>query len=125
MAKRVRVASEDELADRLPRTLSAGDLNVAVVTWTVQYRITDPYKYMFRGKEAEETFRYMSQAVMREIVGDRTVNEVLTTGREELAISVKVKLQELCEHRAQANEPGKALDRFGGVEHKQHGRDGE
>lgn len=31
MAKRVRVASEDELADRLPRTLSAGDLNVAVV----------------------------------------------------------------------------------------------
>ena len=44
-----------------------GDLNVAVVDWTVQYRITDPYRYKFRVKAAEDTFRYMSQAVMREI----------------------------------------------------------
>jgi membrane protease subunit HflK len=44
-----------------------------------------------------ETFRDMTQAVMREIVGDRTVNEVLTIGRTELAIAAHGKLQELCD----------------------------
>ncbi len=74
-----------------------GDLNVAVVEWTVQYRITDPYKYLFRVRDVTETFRYMTQALMREVVGDRTVNEVLTVGRTELALAVGDRLQELCD----------------------------
>jgi membrane protease subunit HflK len=74
-----------------------GDLNVAVVEWTVQYRITDPYKYLFRVRNVTETFRYMTQAVMREVVGDRTVNEVLTVGRTELALAVADRLQKLCD----------------------------
>jgi membrane protease subunit HflK len=73
-----------------------GDLNVAVVEWTVQYRIIDPFKYLFRVRDVTETFRYMTQAVMREVVGDRTVNEVLTVGRTELALAVRERLQELC-----------------------------
>jgi membrane protease subunit HflK len=44
-----------------------------------------------------ETFRAMSEAVMREVVGDRTVNEVLTVGRQEIADLVMVKLQALCD----------------------------
>ena len=44
-----------------------------------------------------ETFRYMAQAVMREIIGDRTVNEVLTIGRHEIAVAVIERLHELCE----------------------------
>ncbi|RAL24909.1 FtsH protease activity modulator HflK [Lujinxingia litoralis] len=73
-----------------------GDLNVVDVEWTVQYRISDPYLYLFRVRDVEHTLRYMSQAVMREFVGDRTVNEVLTAGRTELATSVQARLQELC-----------------------------
>lgn len=72
-----------------------GDLNAAVVEWVVQYRIRDPYKFLFEVRNVEETLRDMSEAVMRRAVGDRTVNEVLTIGRAEVAAKVQVDLQEL------------------------------
>ena len=74
-----------------------GDLNAAQVEWIVQYRIADPYKYLFRIRNAESTFRDINEAVMREIIGDRTVNEVITVGRQELADEVSVKMQALCD----------------------------
>jgi membrane protease subunit HflK len=74
-----------------------GDLNAAVVEWIVQYRIKDPYKYLFKVRNAKQTFRDITEAVMREIVGDRTVNEVLTVGRQEISLTVLDKLQELCD----------------------------
>ncbi len=74
-----------------------GDLNAAVVEWVVQFRIVEPYKYLFQVRNVDDTFRDMSEAVMREIVGDRTVNEVLTVGRADVALQVTTKLQELCD----------------------------
>ncbi len=75
-----------------------GDLNAAMVEWVVQYRIVDPYKYLFQVRNVEKTFRDMSEAVMRRIIGDRTVNEVLTIGRAEVAMQVQLGLQELCDN---------------------------
>ncbi len=74
-----------------------GDLNVAVVDWTVQYRIVEPQNFLFRVRDVRATFRYMAQAVMRELVGDRTINEVLTVGRTELALTAQTQLQVLCD----------------------------
>jgi len=74
-----------------------GDLNAAEVEWIVQYRIADPYKFLFKVRETRSTFRAMTEAVVREIVGDRTVNEVLTVGRQEISLAVQIKLQELCD----------------------------
>jgi modulator of FtsH protease HflK len=74
-----------------------GDLNAAVVEWVVQYRIVDPYKYLFRVRNVRTTFRDISEAVMRSVVGDRTVNEVLTVGRQEIADLVEKHLQDLCD----------------------------
>jgi len=59
-----------------------GDLNVAVVEWIVQYRVSDPYLYLFKVRNVTATFRAMNEAVMRQVVGDRTVTEVLTVGRQ-------------------------------------------
>lgn len=73
-----------------------GDLNLADVEWVVQYRIIDPYSYLFKVREPVTTLRDISEASMREIVGDRTVNEVLTVGRAEIASSAQDKIQELC-----------------------------
>jgi membrane protease subunit HflK len=73
-----------------------GDLNLADVEWIVQYRIIDPYSYLFKVREPVTTLRDISEASMREIVGDRTVNEVLTVGRAEIAMSVHQKIQSLC-----------------------------
>jgi membrane protease subunit HflK len=73
-----------------------GDLNLTDVEWVVQYRITNSYDYLFKVRNAENTLRDMSEAAMRKIVGDRTVNEVLTVGRQEISTSVEGLLQEMC-----------------------------
>jgi membrane protease subunit HflK len=78
-------------------SMLTGDLNAAVVEWVVQYRIVDAYKYLFRVRNVRETFRAMTEAVMRKIVGDRTVNEVLTVGRQEISDLAKQNLQALCD----------------------------
>jgi len=81
-----------------------GDLNVAVVEWIVQYKVKDPYKYLFKvrnldstNRRTETTFRDMNEAVMRAVVGDHSVNEVLTVGRETVQLEAKTQLQMLCE----------------------------
>jgi len=72
-----------------------GDLNLADVEWVVQYRVDRPYNYLFKVRNADQTLRDISESVTRQIVGDRTVNEVLTVGRAEVASKVKVKIQEI------------------------------
>jgi len=72
-----------------------GDLNVAVVEWIVQYRVSNPSEYLFKVRNLESTFHAMNEAVMREVVGDRTVTEVLTVGRQEIEVLVESRLQTL------------------------------
>jgi membrane protease subunit HflK len=72
-----------------------GDLNAALVEWVVQYRISDPAKFLFEVREPSETLRYVSESVMREVVGDRTVDEVITIGRQEIETEALAKMQAL------------------------------
>lgn len=72
-----------------------GDLNAALVEWVVQYRISDPVKYLFEVREPAETLRYVSESVMREVVGDRTVDEVITIGRQEIESEALTAMQAL------------------------------
>lgn len=74
-----------------------GDLNVAVVEWIVQYKIKDPFSFLFKVRQVETTFRDMSEAAMRQVVGDHSVDEVLTIGREQIAAQAKDLLQVLCD----------------------------
>ena len=73
-----------------------GDLNVASIEWVTQYKIADPVKYLFKVRNVDQTFRDMNEAVMREIIGDRTINEVLTIGRGEIQNLAMEKLSALC-----------------------------
>lgn len=72
-----------------------GDLNLADVEWVVQYRISNAYQYLFKVRHPEITLRDLSESSMRQVVGDRTVNEVLTVGRTEVALAVKDLIQNL------------------------------
>jgi modulator of FtsH protease HflK len=69
-----------------------GDLNVAVVPWVVQYRISDPFKYLFKIKDVKGFLNSMSEATMRTVVGDRSINEVLSS-REQIAFAARDLLQ--------------------------------
>lgn len=72
-----------------------GDLNAALVEWVVQYRIAEPQKYLFEVRNPGETLRDLSESVMREVVGDRTVDEVITIGRQEIETEALVNMQDL------------------------------
>ncbi len=69
-----------------------GDLNVAVVPWIVQYRIKEPYNYLFKVRNIRQLLIDMSEAAMRLVVGDRSINEVISK-RDEIAVEAKNVLQ--------------------------------
>ena len=69
-----------------------GDLNVAVVPWIVQYRVKDPYNYLFKVKDVRGLLRDLSESSMRLVVGDRSINEVITK-RSEIAAQAETVLQ--------------------------------
>ncbi|MFD2515062.1 FtsH protease activity modulator HflK [Pontibacter locisalis] len=87
--------SKENFADE--SLMLTGDLNLANVEWVVQYRIVNSYNYLFKVRDADKALRDMSEAAVRKVVGDRTVNEVLTVGRQEVASSVEVLLQRMCD----------------------------
>jgi membrane protease subunit HflK len=77
------------------RSMVTGDLNAALVEWVVQYRIDDPKQYLFDVRNPGQTLRDLSEAAMREVIGDRTVDEVITIGRQDIEISALARMQEL------------------------------
>lgn len=81
--------SADDSASSLMLT---GDLNVAVVPWIVQYRVKEPYNFLFKVMNVRGLLRDLSEASMRLVVGDRSINEVITK-RQEIADEAMLVLQ--------------------------------
>tara|TARA_R110002110_G_scaffold167482_1_gene368523 strand:- start:74117 stop:75100 length:984 start_codon:yes stop_codon:yes gene_type:complete len=79
----------------LETTMVTGDLNTALVEWVIQFRIEDAFDYLFKVREPGDALRDISESVMREVIGDRTVDEVLTIGRQEIELTAQIKMQEV------------------------------
>ncbi|MEO0445610.1 MAG: FtsH protease activity modulator HflK [Verrucomicrobiota bacterium] len=77
------------------KDMVTGDLNSVLVEWVIQYKVKSAEDYLFNVRNPELTLRDASESVMREIVGDRTVDEVLTIGRQQMEVEVGNKLQAL------------------------------
>ncbi|MBM3973945.1 MAG: FtsH protease activity modulator HflK [Planctomycetes bacterium] len=77
------------------RAMVTGDLNAVLVEWVVQYHIADPRLWLFHVHEPGQTLRDLGEAVLREVVGDRTVDEVITVGRQEIEVAAVARLGEL------------------------------
>ncbi|MCK4389707.1 MAG: FtsH protease activity modulator HflK [Desulfobacterales bacterium] len=69
-----------------------GDLNVAMVPWIVQYRVKDPYEFLFKVRNVRDTLRDLAESTMRGVVGDRSINEVISK-RAEIADEARSLLQ--------------------------------
>ena len=87
---RTQYASEQAFLEE--SLMLTGDLNSAIVPWIVQFRISDPYDFLFKVRDVPRTFRDLSEAILRQVVGDRSINEVINK-REEIAIMAKDELQ--------------------------------
>ena len=79
------------------QSMVTGDLNSVLVEWIVQYRIIESEKYLFAVREPGRTLRDISESVMREVVGDRTVDEVITVGRQDIEITALHRMREMAE----------------------------
>lgn len=85
-----RYASTDNPDESL---MLSGDLNIIDVEWVVQYRISDPMKYVYAMREPERTLRDIAESVMRRVVGNRIGSEVLTTARVEISTTARDEIQ--------------------------------
>jgi modulator of FtsH protease HflK len=83
---------EDPAAEK---SMVTGDLNAALVEWVVQYRIDDPKQYLFDVRNPGTTLRDLAEAAMREVVGDRTVDELITIGRQDIEVEALAKMQDM------------------------------
>lgn len=92
----------EALPDRTPdleleSRMVTADLNIVEVEWATQFHVGDPVEYATRVRDIDEIFRGVNQAAMRAVVGDRSIDEVLTIGRLEIEDEVAVRLQEHCD----------------------------
>ena len=71
-----------------------GDLNCALVPWIVQFRIGNPVSFLFKVRNVESTLRDLTEAIMRQVVGDRSLNEVIRE-RREIADQAGLELQKV------------------------------
>lgn len=83
--------------DRVPNEalMITGDENIVEAQMIVQYRVSDTSKALFRLKDPEETLRAAAEVALRGKVGQTTIDEVLTTGREKVQEETRTWLQEL------------------------------
>ena len=72
-----------------------GDQNIVDVNFTVLYKIKDAGKFLFKLRNPETTVKDMSESVMREVVGQRDLEFLLTGGRQEVEQVVRADLQEI------------------------------
>jgi membrane protease subunit HflK len=89
----------DQIGERpeLERDMVTGDLNAAQVEWILQFSISAPRDFLFNMKNPGATLRDLTESVMREVVGDRTVDEVLTVGRTEIETEALLRLKAMLE----------------------------
>ncbi len=96
-------AGDPDFARRAPtrneqekeRSMITGDRNAVAVEWVVQWRVNEPMDFLFRVRDPEGTLRAAAESVMRQVIGDRSVDEVLTVGRQDVAREVSEGLSEI------------------------------
>ena len=71
------------------------DENMVDVNLAVQYKIVDAKAFLFNVYQPELTLSHVVQSVIRQVVGDNTMDHVLTTGRDQISQEVKSASQAL------------------------------
>ena len=77
------------VANTSESTMITGDYNIVNVDFFVEYKISDPVKYLYTSSDAELVLRNLIQSQVRNVVGSSTVDSVLTDGKENIQRQVK------------------------------------
>ena len=65
------------------------DYNFIDVDFFVEYRITEPVKYLYTSQQPENILKSISQSCIRTVIASYTVDDVLTTGKSEIQAKIK------------------------------------
>ncbi|MBI3465266.1 MAG: FtsH protease activity modulator HflK [Planctomycetes bacterium] len=97
-----RVTRGRDAAGQEEPLMLTGDLSAAVVEWTVQWQVTDPAKFLFRidnnpiargptasASHIDATIQAVAQSVMHRLVGDYSIDEMLTEKRDEVRLAAE------------------------------------
>lgn len=72
-----------------------GDYNIVNIDFFVEYRISDPEKYLYASQDPDEVLKNLAQSQIRNVVGSATVDSVLTDGKSEIQMQVKELVTEI------------------------------
>jgi len=72
-----------------------GDENIVEAQVIVQYRVVDPSKYLFRLRDPEQTILATAEVSLRSVIGRTTIDDAMTTGREQVQAETRTQLQTL------------------------------
>lgn len=79
----------------LEKLVLCGDLNVVAIEWVMQFTVANPYNYLFKVQNIDSTLRAVSEAAVKEVIGDYAVDDVITIEREEISAKTKIKIQQI------------------------------
>ncbi len=71
------------------------DENVVTVAMDVQYRVADPYKYLYRVTNADDSLRQATDSALRAVIGDSLMDSILTSGRQQIRQSTQETLNQI------------------------------
>lgn len=80
---------------RASGTMLTKDENVVTVEMGVQYRVSDPYKYLYRVTDADDSLRQATDSALRAVIGDSLMDSILTSGRQQIRQSTQETLNRI------------------------------
>ncbi|MDB1122337.1 FtsH protease activity modulator HflK [Vibrio algarum] len=83
---------------RASGTMLTKDENVVTVEMGVQYRVSDPYKYLFRVTNADDSLRQATDSALRAVIGDSLMDSILTSGRQQIRQSTQETLNRIIDN---------------------------
>ena len=83
---------------RASGTMLTKDENVVTVEMGVQYRVSDPYKYLYRVTNADDSLRQATDSALRAVIGDSLMDSILTSGRQQIRQSTQETLNRIIDN---------------------------
>jgi len=83
---------------RASGTMLTKDENVVTVEMGVQYRVSDPYKYLYRVTNPDDSLRQATDSALRAVIGDSLMDAILTSGRQQIRQSTQETLNRIIDN---------------------------
>ena len=75
-------------------SMITGDYNIVSVDFFIEWKVSDPQKYLFNSEAPDSILSFVAQAAARDIIGSSTVDDILTTGKMTIQSNIKALMTE-------------------------------